>query len=95
MDITAKLTSKYQTTIPKSIRDYLDLNANDALRFQITDDKRVLLTKVEEPETEDPVIGKFLDFLEQDMTNNPDSIKSVSQAWYDEISDFLGRTQKG
>lgn len=34
---TATLTSKGQTTIPKSIRDYLDLQPGDRIEFVVTE----------------------------------------------------------
>jgi antitoxin PrlF len=41
---TATITRKGQTTIPKSIREYLKLKTGDRLDFVIGDDGRVTLT---------------------------------------------------
>ncbi len=37
-----KLTSKYQATIPKEIRDFLDLKPGDSITFQIADNNIVI-----------------------------------------------------
>jgi antitoxin PrlF len=45
----AKLTSKYQTSIPKEIREILGLNKGDSIGFEIigVDKKEVKLFKLE------------------------------------------------
>lgn len=43
--LISKLTSKYQTTIPKEIREALMLKAKDKVVFEIKDDKTVILHK--------------------------------------------------
>ena len=42
--VTSKLTSKYQATIPKPVRELLDINAGDNLAFDIKEN-RVYLRK--------------------------------------------------
>ena len=49
MDIRARITSKGQVTIPKSVRDALDLHEGDELLFRV--------------ERSRAVIGKTPDFL--------------------------------
>ena len=44
MDITAKVTAKGQITIPKSVRDALDLREGDRVLFRV-ENSRALLTK--------------------------------------------------
>jgi len=41
----SKLTSKYQATIPKKIRETLELNSGDTIAFQITESGVVILKK--------------------------------------------------
>ena len=50
MDTTARLTSKGQVTIPKSVRDALDLHEGDELLFRV--------------ERSRAVVAKTPDFLE-------------------------------
>ena len=40
---TSTITSKGQTTIPKSVRERLNLHAGDRVEFVIQDDRTVLL----------------------------------------------------
>ncbi len=42
----SRLTSKGQTTIPKEIRDKLDLKPGDRIRFVFEEDDRVLLEPI-------------------------------------------------
>lgn len=44
MDSTARLTSKGQVTIPKSVRDALDLNEGDEIVFRV-ERKRAVVAK--------------------------------------------------
>ncbi|MDZ7678216.1 MAG: AbrB/MazE/SpoVT family DNA-binding domain-containing protein [Acidimicrobiales bacterium] len=42
MDITAKVTSKGQVTVPKAVRDALGIAAGDHLVFRVEGDRAVL-----------------------------------------------------
>jgi antitoxin PrlF len=44
MDVTARITAKGQVTIPKSVRDALDLHEGDELLFRV-ERSRALLAK--------------------------------------------------
>lgn len=44
LDASARLTSKGQVTIPKAVRDALDLNEGDALLFRV-ERKRAVIAK--------------------------------------------------
>lgn len=70
-DAVSTMTSKNQTTIPESVRKALGLEKQDKIRFSVLGGGQVLLEKnnTEEEEFEhDPVVGKFLHFLENSMT---------------------------
>jgi AbrB family looped-hinge helix DNA binding protein len=45
-NLSSKLTSKYQATIPAKVRDCIGLKAGDSIAFEITNDKKVILRKV-------------------------------------------------
>ncbi len=59
--ITSRLTSKAQTTIPRSVREALDLKEGDRLAYEIQDGA-VLLRRVETEVLDDP----FATFTEWD-----------------------------
>ncbi len=70
------LTSRYQTTIPQVVRNTLGLDKNDKLLYTIQKDGSVLLSKSDEHE-EDNVLKDFLNFLANEISNNPQNVKSV------------------
>ena len=72
------LTDRYQTTIPASIRRRLNLQAKDRLHYQVRDNGEVVLLRAEPDFEKDPVISRFLDFLEADMQQQPQTIQPLS-----------------
>lgn len=79
LEADSKLTERHQTTIPVSIRDALRLSGGDRIRYQLLANGEVLMTRYEE-KPEDPVMQAFLQFLAQDITNNPQTIKPLDLA---------------
>lgn len=45
MDVSAKMTSKNQITVPKLIRNLLDLNKSDAVEFIVNKDNTISIKK--------------------------------------------------
>jgi antitoxin PrlF len=70
------LTDRYQTTVPENVRKALRLNKRDKIHYTIEPNGQVIMSRVEQEE--DPVVGKFLNFLAQDMSKNPQNIKPIS-----------------
>lgn len=70
------LTDRYQTTVPDTVRKALGLGKRDKICYTIESNGVVTISRVTLP-AEDPVIGKFLSFLAQDMSNNPQQIQSI------------------
>ena len=94
-DAVSTMTSKNQTTIPKSVRKALGLEKQDRILFSVLDSGKVLLEKNNTDDEEfehDPVVGKFLHFLENSMTKNPDSIKPTSQSRFNRLRQLTGET---
>lgn len=64
---TARLTSKGQTTVPKSVRQALGLAPGDRVVWQVADDRVVLTKAPADTAHADPAIRAFLTFLERDI----------------------------
>ena len=43
--VSSKLTSKFQATVPKVVRDTLHLKSQDQIIYEILDDKTVIVRK--------------------------------------------------
>ncbi len=79
------LTDRYQTTIPDSVRKALGLNKRDKIHYAIQPNGQVLISKADQLE-DDPVLGKFLNFIAEDIRKNPTHIQAIS-------SDMVNRVQ--
>ncbi|MGF1675030.1 MAG: type II toxin-antitoxin system PrlF family antitoxin [Rivularia sp. (in: cyanobacteria)] len=71
------LTDRYQTTVPEIVRKALRLDKRDKIHYTIEPDGKVTISRAE-LEDEDPIVGKFLNFLAQDMSKNPQNIRPIS-----------------
>ena len=78
------MTSKYQTTIPEPVRSALKLKQRDKLRYSVLDDGSVLIEKLTSDidEENDPVISRFLSFIEKGMEEQPELIRPASTSRY-------------
>jgi antitoxin PrlF len=86
------LTDRYQTTVPDPVRKALGLNKRDKICYTIEADGRVWIARAEQPES-DPVLGKFLDFLAQDMDKNPQHIQAVSSELVDRLQSLVSNVE--
>ena len=66
------ITAKGQTTVPKSVRQALDVGQGDQIAF-IVDEHGVTVQRADTVEI-DPVIDSFLGFLARDMETHPETI---------------------
>ena len=69
------LTDRYQTTVPDVVRKALGLTKRDRIRYTITPDGEVVLSRARDEPNEDPVLGRFLAFVEQDMERHPERLR--------------------
>ncbi|MFP4548778.1 MAG: AbrB/MazE/SpoVT family DNA-binding domain-containing protein [Fidelibacterota bacterium] len=67
------MTSKGQVTIPKKIRQYLQINKSDKIDFKIADDGKVY---IEAPKTS---IVKFSGILSKYKTDKPLTIEKMDE----------------
>lgn len=78
LEIPAAITERGQTTVPAAIRKMLKIGKRGRVVFRGLADGTVVIAKPEgAAETDDPVIGKFLDFLARDMARRPDRIRAM------------------
>jgi antitoxin PrlF len=70
------LTDRYQTTIPAPIRNALGLQKGDKLCYSIQSEGQVVISRAESIES-DPILQKFLNFLAQDIEQNPYHLRTI------------------
>ena len=73
--IESVITAKSQTTLPKGVRNALDLHPGDRLAYRI-EHGRAIIMKAGVSEN-DPVVDAFLAFLERDMRDHPDRLQDL------------------
>lgn len=76
-EVESTLTDRYQTTVPEMVRRSLRLGKRDKVHYSIRPNGEVVLSRAEAAETDDPVLGHFLDFLSRDMTNHPERLQAL------------------
>lgn len=84
----AKVTSKGQTTLPKSVRQTLGVGAGDEICYEVDSSGRVVLSRATE-ET-DPVMSSFLSFLASDMAAHPERIQGITPEFKARIENLVG-----
>ena len=57
---TATITSKHQITIPKSVRQKLNLREGDQVEFDESDSNKVVLIKSRPPKKSDGIAKQFM-----------------------------------
>lgn len=83
------LTDRYQTTVPDIVRKTLGLNKRDKIAYIINSDGTVTITRSETSE-DDPILKKFLDFLAQDIEQNPQQIQPITSETLDRVQSLVG-----
>ncbi|MGV3550810.1 type II toxin-antitoxin system PrlF family antitoxin [Rhizobium sp.] len=84
LEIEATITERGQTTVPAAIRKMLGVSKGAIVFKGMPDGTVVIEPKVEEPE-EDPVIAKFLEFLERDIEKNPQNLVPFDDALMERV----------
>lgn len=69
------VSSKGQTTVPKSVRQALGLNEGDQIAFRV-DEAGVTLRRA--TEDRDPAVAAFLSFLSKDIEAHPEKLQHLS-----------------
>lgn len=75
--ITSKITKKAQTTIPRGVRDALEVAPGDELAYEVHPGYAIVRA-VRRDAGEDPVLGPFLAFLANDIQSRPEALSPVT-----------------
>jgi antitoxin PrlF len=75
--LTSKLTERSQTTVPPGVRAALGVGPGERLGYVIQGDEVKLVNASAIEEAEDPVLGRFLEFLATDLAVHPERITPV------------------
>lgn len=85
----SKLTDRYQTTVPSSVRKQLKLGKGDQIRYCTESSGRVYIEPARAEEG-DPALGAFLDFLEADIKAYPERLHAFDGALHDRLKALVG-----
>ena len=88
LEIEATITERGQTTVPAAIRKMLGVKKGPIV-FKGLSDGTVVIEPKEERAEEDPVIAKFLEFLEKDIQKTPHRLIPFDKALMDEVDDLV------
>lgn len=77
--ILSSVTDRYQTTIPKGVRDALGIRRGDMIAYELSGD-RVVLRRRAELTDDDPALLGFLDLIERDLAAHPERVRPVPEA---------------
>lgn len=87
--VHSTLTDRYQTTVPETVRRVLRLGKRDKLEYTIRPNGEVVLARAEQPETDDPLLEPFLEFLAQDLAGHPERVSAVGSAWAGRVRELV------
>ena len=90
IDAESTLTDRYQTTVPETVRRALGLGKRDKIHYSIRPGGDVVLTRVEASESDDPVLGQFLDFLARDIASYPERLQGVDAGLIQRLKSLVG-----
>lgn len=88
LKVESTLTDKYQTTMPGVVRKALGLKKRDRISYTILPEGDVLLSRASDA-VEDPAIGAFLNFLAQDIAQNPGHIQALGAPLRARLSELV------
>jgi len=93
LETESTLTDRYQTTVPEPVRQVLKLGKRDKVHYSILDNGDVLLSRGHQTESDDPVLGHFLEFLSQDISAHPEHLQALDGAWVKRLQSLVGDVQ--
>lgn len=90
LEAESKLTDRYQTTVPETVRRALRLSKRDKIHYTIRPGGEVVLTRAETTKGDDPVLGQFLDFLARDIASHPERLQTVDAGLVQRLHALIG-----
>lgn len=90
LEVESTLTDRYQTTVPETVRRALRLGKRDKIHYTIRPNGEVVLTRAEDSEAADPVLGQFLNFLARDVANHPERLQAVDAGLVQRLNALVG-----
>lgn len=90
LETESTLTDRYQTTVPEIVRRALRLGKRDKIHYTIRPDGEVVLSRAAPAESDDPLLGRFLAFLAQDIAAHPDRLQSVDAGFVQRLQSLVG-----
>ena len=90
LEAEATVTDRYQTTVPAPVRKALHLKRHDKIVYKVADDGKVFLERAGAEEKEDPVLGKFLNFLARDIAAGSGAVRPVTPELVSRINALVG-----
>ena len=85
----SKLTDRYQTTVPSSVRKQLNLGKGDRIRYCTEPNGRIYIEAMVAEEG-DPALDAFLDFIEADIKTHPERLQALNGGLHDRLKALVG-----
>jgi antitoxin PrlF len=93
LEAESTLTDRYQTTVPETVRRALRLRKRDKIQYVIRPSGEVVLTRANDAEADDPVLGQFLGFLAHDIATHPERLQTVSSPFIQRVQSLVGEVK--
>ncbi|WP_137820323.1 type II toxin-antitoxin system PrlF family antitoxin [Pseudomonas sp. 2FG] len=93
LEVESTLTDRYQTTVPETVRRALKLGKRDKIHYSIRPDGAVVMTRADESKDEDPVLGRFLSFLANDIARHPERLQSIDAGLLKRVQSLVGHVE--
>lgn len=90
LEVESSLTDRYQTTVPQTVRDVLKLSKRDKIHYTIRPSGEVVLTRANDAREDDPVLGRFLGFLANDIVKHPERLQSLDTGLVQRLQSLVG-----
>jgi len=90
LEVESTLTDRYQTTVPETVRRALRLSKRDKIHYTIRQNGEVVLTRAEEADEADPVLGQFLGFLARDIAHHPERLQAIDAGLVQRLNALVG-----